>query len=117
MLLIGNTPYKSMFNGPYNAIFLEPFGGHCGEDQYLLGFVFLYLENLHSSEHDVPIFVEHNPFGRIKCIDQNNLTLFKYCLWNVIKPTNPLFVIVRNWNWNKKYPMKCSSSNFSCLNI
>jgi hypothetical protein len=58
-----------MFNGPYNAIFLESFDGFCGEDQYLLGSVLPYLENLHLSGYGVPTFVEHNPFGRIKCIN------------------------------------------------
>ncbi len=32
MLFINNTPYKSMFNGPYRAIFLESFDNLCGED-------------------------------------------------------------------------------------
>jgi hypothetical protein len=31
-LLIDDMPYKSMFNGPYNAIFLESFDNHCGEN-------------------------------------------------------------------------------------
>jgi hypothetical protein len=68
-LLVNNMPYKNMFNGPYSAIFLDSFDGCCGEDQYLLGCVFLYLENLHSFGYNVPTFVEHNPFGRVKCID------------------------------------------------
>jgi hypothetical protein len=38
-------------------------------------------------------------------------------LWNVIIHANPLFVIMRNWNWNKKYLINCSCSNFACLNI
>jgi hypothetical protein len=58
-----------MFNSLYSAIFLESFDGLCGEDQYLLGFVLPYLENLHLFEYGVPTFVEHNPFGRIRCID------------------------------------------------
>jgi hypothetical protein len=69
MLLIDDTPYKNMFNGPYSAICLESFDGLCGEDQYLLESILLYLENLHSSGYGVPTFVEHNPFGRIRCID------------------------------------------------
>jgi hypothetical protein len=48
-----------------------------GRMSILLGMVFLYLENLHSSRYGVPTFVEHNPFGRIKCIDRNNQRLFK----------------------------------------
>jgi hypothetical protein len=31
-MFINDMPYKSMFNGPYSAIFLELFGGHHGED-------------------------------------------------------------------------------------
>jgi hypothetical protein len=43
----------------------------------LLGFVFPYLENLHSSRYIVPTFVENNPFGEMRCINLNNLGLFK----------------------------------------
>jgi hypothetical protein len=60
---------NSVFNNLYGAIFLELFDDFCGEDQYLLGYVFPYLENLHLSIYGFPTFVEHNPFGRIKCID------------------------------------------------
>jgi len=77
MLLVDNTPYKNMFNGPYIVIFLDPFDDRHGKDQYFLGFIFPYLENLHLSGYDVPTFVEHNPFGRIKCIDKNNPRFFK----------------------------------------
>jgi hypothetical protein len=84
-LFVDDTPYKSMFNGLYSAIILESFHDHHGEDQYLLGIVFLYLENLHSSRYNVPTFVEHNPFGRIGCIDQDNPRFFKMiflkCSW------------------------------------
>jgi hypothetical protein len=48
---------------------LESFDNTCGEDQYLLGFVFPYLENFHLFGYGVPTFVKHNPFGRIRCID------------------------------------------------
>jgi hypothetical protein len=44
MLFIDNTPYKSVFNGLYGAIFLELFDNVRGEDRYLLGSIFLYLE-------------------------------------------------------------------------
>ncbi len=60
---------QNMFNGPYNAIFWDSVDGRCGEDHYLLGFVFPYLENLHSFGYYVPTFVEHNPFGKIRCND------------------------------------------------
>jgi hypothetical protein len=53
-LLIENTPYKNMFNGPYNAIFLDSFDGRCEKDHYLLGFVFPYLENLIHSDMVFP---------------------------------------------------------------
>jgi hypothetical protein len=76
-LLINDAPYKSMFNNLYSATFLESFDGLHGEDQCLLGFVLPYLENLDSSRYDVPTFFEHNPFGRIKCIDRNHPRLFK----------------------------------------
>jgi len=65
-------PYKNMFNGHTVPFFLDSLDGHCGEDQYLLGFILPYLENFDSFRCSVPTFVEHNPFGRIKCIDQNN---------------------------------------------
>jgi hypothetical protein len=67
-LLIDNTPYKNMFNGPYNAIFLDSFDNRCGEDHYLLGFILPYLENLHSFKYGVPTFVEHNPFGGLNVL-------------------------------------------------
>jgi hypothetical protein len=68
-LLVDNMPYKNIFNGPYNAIFLESFDNLCGEDQYLLGFLLPYLENLHSSRYDAPTFVECNPSGGIRYIN------------------------------------------------
>jgi hypothetical protein len=30
----------------------------------------------------------------------NNL---KCCLWNAVVATNPHFVTIQNWNWNKSY--------------
>ncbi len=75
-LLIDDTPYKSMFNNSHSAIFLESFSSLDGEDQYLLGFVLFYLENFHLSEYIIHTFVEHNPFGGIRCIDQDNPRLF-----------------------------------------
>jgi hypothetical protein len=68
MLFVDNMPYKSMFNDPYSAICLESFNGLHGEDRYLLRSVLPYLENLHSSGYNVPTFVEHNPFGRIRLL-------------------------------------------------
>jgi hypothetical protein len=72
---------------------LESFDDICGEDWYLLGSILSYLENLHSSIYGVPIFVEHNFFGSIKCINLDNPWILKM-LWNAIIPTNPVFVTV-----------------------
>jgi hypothetical protein len=69
MLFIDDTTYKNMFNNPYSAIVLESFDDISGEDRYLLGFVITYMENLHLSKYGVPIFVEHNPFGKIINLD------------------------------------------------
>jgi len=44
-LLIDDMPYKSMFNGPYNTIFWESFDNLRGEDHYVLGTIFPYLES------------------------------------------------------------------------
>jgi hypothetical protein len=41
-MFVGDMPYKSMFNDMYNAIFVESFDDLNREDQYSLGFVFLY---------------------------------------------------------------------------
>ncbi len=57
-LPVNNAPYKSMFNEPYNAIFLESsFDDLHGEDNYLLGHVHLYLEFLHLFEYGVSTYV------------------------------------------------------------
>jgi hypothetical protein len=47
ILLIDDMPYKSMFIGPYSAIFWESFDSLRGEDHYVLGIIFPYLESLH----------------------------------------------------------------------
>jgi hypothetical protein len=47
MLFVDDMPYKNMFNDLYNAVFLESFDNHCGEDQYLLGFVLLWKIFIH----------------------------------------------------------------------
>jgi hypothetical protein len=38
-LLVDDTTYKIMFNDMCNAMFLEYFDGHGGDDHYLLRFV------------------------------------------------------------------------------
>jgi hypothetical protein len=44
-LLIDDTPYKSLFNPPFNAIFLEVFyEPQANDDFYLLGIVLPYME-------------------------------------------------------------------------
>ncbi len=47
-LLVNDMPYKSLFNLPFNAIFLETFYKSQVDGDYLLKTVFLYLEALHS---------------------------------------------------------------------
>jgi hypothetical protein len=72
MLFVDNTPYKNMFNNVYSANFFKSFDDLSGEDQYLLRSIFLNFKNLHSFGYNVPTLVEHNPFGRIRCINPNN---------------------------------------------
>jgi hypothetical protein len=90
-LLIDDAPYKSKFNNIYNSIFLKSFDGLHGEDQCLLRYVLSYLENLDLFGYDVPTFVEHNPLGRIRCIDQNNLALFKMLFVKCSHTCQPTF--------------------------
>jgi hypothetical protein len=52
-LLIDDMTYKSMFNAPYSAIFWESFDSLRGDDHYVLGTIFLYLEFLHFFEYGV----------------------------------------------------------------
>jgi hypothetical protein len=65
-LLVDDTPYKNLFNPPFNAIFLEMFYESLIDNDYLFGIVFPYLEASHSSIMQVHKFVECNPFGRIR---------------------------------------------------
>jgi hypothetical protein len=47
-LFINDMPYKSLFNGLFNAIFLESFVSFCGDDHLnLLKTILHYLETLH----------------------------------------------------------------------
>jgi len=91
MLFIDDAPYKTMFNNLYSAIFFKSFHSLCGEDQCLLGSILPYLENLNLFGYDVPTFVEHNPLGRIRCIDQNNLGLFKMLFVKCKHICQPIF--------------------------
>jgi len=91
MLLVNNTPYKSIFNGLYNAIVLESFHDLHRDNQYLLGSIFPYLENLHSSKYGVPTFIENNPFGKIICINSNNPRLLKMLFMKCSPTCQPTF--------------------------
>jgi hypothetical protein len=91
MLLVDDMPYKSMFNNPYNVSFLESFNDVRGEDQYVLGSIFLYLENLYPSRYNVPTFVEHNSFGRIKYINPDNLGFLKMLFVKCSHTCQPTF--------------------------
>ncbi len=94
-MFIDNMPYKSMFNGPYSAIFLESFDGHCGEYEYLLGTILLYLENSHMSKYVVPT-LNTIPLVGLDVLIEMIQDFFKCYFKNAVGPTNPLFVIVRN---------------------
>jgi hypothetical protein len=46
-LLVDNTMYKSLFNGPFNAIFVKTFDSYVRDNNnYLLGAILSYLEAL-----------------------------------------------------------------------
>ncbi len=57
--------------------FFESFDGLCGEDNYFFWIVLLYLKSLHLSKYDISTYVQHNPFGRIRCINCNDHEQFK----------------------------------------
>jgi hypothetical protein len=52
-LLIDDMTYKSMFNALYSAIFWESFDNLRGDDHYVLGTIFFYLEFLRFFEYGV----------------------------------------------------------------
>jgi hypothetical protein len=72
-LLVDDMLYKSLFNLPVSAIFLEMFYKSRTNGDYLFGTVLPYLEALHSSRMQVCKFVECNPSERIKHILLFNL--------------------------------------------
>jgi hypothetical protein len=45
-MLVDDTPYKSLFNEPFNAIFVETFQGFDIDSNYMLADLFPYLEVL-----------------------------------------------------------------------
>ncbi len=72
-LLVDDMPYKSLFNPPFNAIFLEKFYKSQTDNDYLIEIVFCYLEALHSFDMQVYKFVKCNPFKRIRHVFPFNL--------------------------------------------
>ncbi len=66
--MVDDTPRKSLFNEPFNAIFVETFQNFDIGNNYMLGVLFPYLEVLSG-----PCFVEDNLFGSMTHINQNNL--------------------------------------------
>jgi hypothetical protein len=56
-LLADDTRYKSLFNGPFNVIYVETFEKFGKDDNYLLGNVLPHMETLHFSKLSVPILV------------------------------------------------------------
>ncbi len=83
-LLIDDTPYKSMFNGPYTAIFEKSFDGYGRDDNYLLHIILPYLEYLHHSKYGVITFVYDNPFGRIKSVTCHSILDNIKCYTNIV---------------------------------
>ncbi len=77
MLNLQMICHKILFNGSFSAIFLEFFDNFCGDDHYLLGTIFPYLESLHFSKYGASTFVQHNLFGRIKYINRDDLGQYK----------------------------------------
>jgi len=49
-LLVDDTLYKSMFNEPFNAIFLQSFHNSNKDNTYLLWVILLYLKPFHCFE-------------------------------------------------------------------
>jgi hypothetical protein len=115
MLFVHDMPWKIMFNGLYIAIFLDFFDGLRGHNHYLLG-TFPYLEFLHSSRFGVSTFVQHNPFSRIRYINQDDPRGFRMLFVKRSHDYKPSFITMQNWNWNKNYLINCSSW-YSCLKI
>jgi hypothetical protein len=75
------------------------------------------LEIFYSSRYNVPTFVEDNPFGRIKCINLDNLGFFQMLFVKCKYTYQPTFYNRVKLKLKWKYFINCSSSNFACLNI
>jgi len=106
-LFVDNMPYKNMFNDSYSAIFLESFDSLHGKDQYLLRFVLLTWKIFIHSNTMFPPLLNTIPLVGLDVLIDIIQQLWKCYLWNVVGPTNPIFVTI--WNWNKKYLINCSS--------
>jgi hypothetical protein len=78
-------------NNHPSAIFLESFDSLHGEDNYLLGIIFPYLESFHLSRYGVSTYVQHNPFGRITCINFDDLGQFKMLFLKCSSGCKPSF--------------------------
>ncbi len=82
ILLVDDTPYKSIFNDSCIHIFLELFKGVSSNGDYLFSTVFPYLVLFHLFRFNVQTYLKHNPFGTIKNISQSDPyynMLFEYC--------------------------------------
>jgi hypothetical protein len=81
MLFIDNTPYKSLFNEPFNVIFLWHFlivfWWLQRDDNYLFSIVFFYLKSFHCSRYGVGTFVKDKCFCHIRNINHNDARYYK----------------------------------------
>jgi hypothetical protein len=76
-LILDDTLYTSMFNGPFSAMFVELFDSYNKGGNYLLLIVIPYLEFYHHSRYGVATFVLENPFDRIRSSTHNDLRQYK----------------------------------------
>jgi len=53
------------------------------EDNYLSGFLFLYLESFHYSGLNVPTFVENYPFGTIRSFKADDVIQILDVVWKI----------------------------------
>jgi hypothetical protein len=103
MLLVDDMLYKTCLMTRI-VPFLESFDGLHGDDHYLSGFVFPYLENLQSFGYGVPTFVEDNPFGRVRCINRNDPRQFKMLFVKCSHVCQPSFCIKAKLKLKQKVP-------------
>ncbi len=101
-MYVDHMSCKIMFNESYNAIFLEFFYSLSGHHHYLLGIVlpwniFIPLDMVFPHLYITILLIG---LDVLIVMILNNL---KCCLWNAVVATNPHFVTIQNWNWNKSY--------------